>query len=129
MKRNMRTIAIVLSIVLLICEFIYGIPFLGGSIILSFGWQPLIINIILYAVLIVMFAVDSQNTIRPMIVIPIIGAIGTLLAFIPIIGMIVHWVLFFLLIFFTVTLFAAPTYIQNSEAKTIYNEENDHDKQ
>ncbi|MCE5038674.1 hypothetical protein KJB53_06075 [Staphylococcus auricularis] len=125
----MRTIAIVLSIVLLICEFIYGIPFLGGSIILSFGWQPLIINIILYAVLIVMFAVDSQNTIRPMIVIPIIGAIGTLLAFIPIIGMIVHWVLFFLLIFFTVTLFAAPTYIQNSEAKTIYNEENDHDKQ
>ncbi|BCU52956.1 cellulose synthase/poly-beta-1,6-N-acetylglucosamine synthase-like glycosyltransferase [Staphylococcus auricularis] len=129
MKRNMRTIAIVLSIVLLICEFIYGIPFLGGSIILSFGWQPLIINIILYAVLIVMFAVDSQNTIRPMIVIPIIGAIGTLLAFIPIVGMIVHWVLFFLLIFFTVTLFAAPTYIQNSEAKTIYNEENDHDKQ
>ncbi|HJE00923.1 MAG TPA: hypothetical protein K8V29_01430 [Staphylococcus auricularis] len=125
----MRTIAIVLSIVLLICEFIYGIPFLGGSIILSFGWQPLIINIILYAVLIVMFAVDSQNTIRPMIVIPIIGAIGTLLAFIPIVGMIVHWVLFFLLIFFTVTLFAAPTYIQNSEAKTIYNEENDHDKQ
>lgn len=76
-----------------------------------------------------MFAVDSQNTIRPMIVIPIIGAIGTLLAFIPIVGMIVHWVLFFLLIFFTVTLFAAPTYIQNSEAKTIYNEENDHDKQ
>ncbi|MGJ5712873.1 hypothetical protein ACSBRB_06660 [Staphylococcus auricularis] len=129
MKRNMRTIAIVLSIVLLICEFIYGIPFLGGSIILSFGWQPLIINIILYAVLIVMFAVDSQNTIRPMIVIPIIGAIGTLLAFIPIVGMIVHWVLFFLLIFFTVTIFAAPTYIQNSEAKTIYNEENDHDKQ
>lgn len=125
----MRTIAIVFSIVLLICEFIYGIPFLGGSIILSFGWQPLIINIILYAVLIVMFAVDSQNTIRPMIVIPIIGAIGTLLAFIPIVGMIVHWVLFFLLIFFTVTLFAAPTYIQNSEAKTIYNEENDHDKQ
>lgn len=125
----MRTIAIVLSIVLLICEFIYGIPFLGGSIILSFGWQPLIINIILYAVLIVMFAVDSQNTIRPMIVIPIIGAIGTLLAFIPIVGMIVHWVLFFLLIFFTVTIFAAPTYIQNSEAKTIYNEENDHDKQ
>lgn len=125
----MRTIAIVLSIVLLICEFIYGIPFLGGSIILSFGWRPLIINIILYAVLIVMFAVDSQNTIRPMIVIPIIGAIGTLLAFIPIVGMIVHWVLFFLLIFFTVTLFAAPTYIQNSEAKTIYNEENDHDKQ
>ena len=34
----------ILGVFLIICEFFYGIPFLGGSVILSFGWQPLLLN-------------------------------------------------------------------------------------
>ena len=53
MKNGIRITLLILSTVLILSELIYGIPFLGGSLILSFGWQPLLINIFLY------FALDT----------------------------------------------------------------------
>ena len=60
-----------------------------------------------------------------MSIIPIIGIVGSFVAFIPIVGMFVHWVLFFLLVFFIFIVLSAPTYIRNKDAKVIYTQYKD----
>ncbi|MBE7355795.1 hypothetical protein RM578_08040 [Staphylococcus haemolyticus] len=125
MKRNTKVALALISFFLLVCEFFYGIPFLGGSFILGFGWQPLLINAFLYLILAIILLVDNQNAIKPMSIIPIIGIVGSFVAFIPIVGMFVHWVLFFLLIFFIFIVLSAPTYIRNKDAKVIYTQYKD----
>lgn len=122
MKSGIRTTLIILSFVLLIGELVYGIPFLGGSIILSFGWQPLLINALLYLVTMIILIVDKQNSIKPMMVIPLLGLIGSFIAFLPFIGMVVHWILFFLMLFFIFVLFSTPLYVANKNAKVVYTE-------
>lgn len=125
MKRNTKVALALISFFLLICEFFYGIPFLGGSFILAFGWQPLLINAFLYLILAIILLVDNQNAIKPMSIIPVIGFVGSFIAFIPIVGMFVHWVLFFLLVFFIFIVLSAPTYIRNKDAKVIYTQYKD----
>ena len=125
MKRNTKVALALISFFLLVCEFFYGIPFLGGSFILGFGWQPLLINAFLYLILAIILLVDNQNEIKPMSIIPIIGFVGSFIAFIPIVGMFVHWVLFFLLVFFIFIVLSAPTYIRNKDAKVIYTQYKD----
>lgn len=125
MKRNVKLTLSIISIFLIASEFFYGIPFLGGSVILSFGWQPLLLNALLYLILGIILLVDSQNTIKPMAIIPFIGLIGSFVAFLPIIGMFTHWVLFFLMIFFIFVVFNAPTYIPNKDSKVIYTQYKD----
>lgn len=127
MKRNTKVALALISFFLLLCEFFYGIPFLSGSFILGFGWQPLLINAFLYLILAIILLVDNQNAIKPMSIIPIIGIVGSFVAFIPIVGMFVHWVLFFLMVFFIFIVLSAPTYIRNKDAKVIYTQyKNDH---
>ncbi|MBB4832242.1 hypothetical protein HNO90_000622 [Staphylococcus hominis] len=125
MKRNVKLTLSIISIFLIASEFFYGIPFLGGSVILSFGWQPLLLNALLYLILGIILLVDSQNTIKPMAIIPFIGLIGSFVAFLPIIGMFTHWVLFFLMIFFIFVVLNAPTYIPNKDSKVIYTQYKD----
>lgn len=125
MNRNTKVALALISFFLLICEFFYGIPFLGGSFILGFGWQPLLINAFLYLILAIILLVDNQNAIKPMSIIPVIGFVGSFIAFIPIVGMFVHWVLFFLLVFFIFIVLSAPTYIRNKDAKVIYTQYKD----
>ena len=125
MKRNTKVALALISFFLLICEFFYGIPFLGGSFILGFGWQPLLINAFLYLILAIILLVDNQNAIKPMSIIPVIGFVGSFIAFIPIVGMFVHWVLFFLLVFFIFIVLSAPIYIRNKDAKVIYTQYKD----
>ena len=125
MKRNTKVALALISFFLLICEFFYGVPFLGGSFILGFGWQPLLINAFLYLILAIILLVDNQNAIKPMSIIPVIGFVGSFIAFIPIVGMFVHWVLFFLLVFFIFIVLSAPTYIRNKDAKVIYTQYKD----
>ena len=125
LKRNTKVALALISFFLLLCEFFSGIPFLGGSFILGFGWQPLLINAFLYLILAVILLVDNQNAIKPMSIIPIIGIVGSFVAFIPIVGMFVHWVLFFLMVFFIFIVLSAPTYIRNRDAKVIYTQYKD----
>ena len=125
MKRNVKLTLSIISIFLIASEFFYGIPFLGGTVILSFGWQPLLLNALLYLILGIILLVDSQNTIKPMVIIPFIGLIGSFVAFLPIIGMFTHWVLFFLMVFFIFVVLNAPTYIPNKDSKVIYTQYKD----
>ncbi|MCI2888466.1 hypothetical protein FH101_04315 [Staphylococcus hominis] len=125
MKRNVKLTLSIISIFLIASEFFYGIPFLGGTVILSFGWQPLLLNALLYLILGIILLVDSQNTIKPMAMIPFIGLIGSFVAFLPIIGMFTHWVLFFLMVFFIFVVLNAPTYIPDKDSKVIYTQYKD----
>ncbi|PTI34971.1 hypothetical protein, partial [Staphylococcus warneri] len=94
-------------------------------VIVSFGWQPLLFNAFLYLILTIILLVDTQNTIKPMVIIPILGIIGSFVAFIPFVGMIIHWALFVLMIFFVFIVLAAPTYIPNKNARVIYTQYKD----
>lgn len=123
MKRGIRMTLLVLSVLLIVSELVYGIPFLGGSIVLSFGWQPLLINALLYFIMMIILIVDKQNSIKPMMFIPLLGVIGSFLAFIPLVGMVIHWVLFFLMLFFIFILLSTPLYVPNKYAKVIYTED------
>lgn len=125
MKRNVKLTLSIISIFLIASELFYGIPFLGGTVILSFGWQPLLLNALLYLILGIILLVDSQNTIKPMAMIPFIGLIGSFVAFLPIIGMFTHWVLFFLMVFFIFVVLNSPTYIPNKDSKVIYTQYKD----
>ena len=125
MKRNVKLTLSIISIFLIASELFYGIPFLGGTVILSFGWQPLLLNALLYLILGIILLVDSQNTIKPMAMIPFIGLIGSFVAFLPIIGMFTHWVLFFLMVFFIFVVLNTPTYIPNKDSKVIYTQYKD----
>ncbi|BGE81789.1 hypothetical protein [Staphylococcus petrasii] len=128
MKSSVKVTLAILSIFLLACEFFYGIPFLGGSVILSFGWHPLLLNAFLYLIVGIVLLVDSQNAIKPMAVIPLIGIIGSFIAFIPVVGMFTHWVLFFLMVFFLFIVLSAPTYLPNKDARVIYTQHKDRDE-
>ena len=120
MKNGVKMTLAILGVFLIICEFFYGIPFLGGSVILSFGWQPLLLNAFLYLIITIILLVDTQNSIKPMVIIPILGIVGSFIAFIPVVGMVVHWILFFLMIFFVFIVLSAPTYLPNKDARAIY---------
>ncbi|KOR12789.1 hypothetical protein AMC75_05865 [Staphylococcus carnosus] len=122
MKFGIRTTLIILSIIMIISELIYGIPFLGGSIIVSFGWQPLLINAAIYFIMVVMLAFDNQNSILPMLLIPLIGIVGSLVAIIPVVGMVTHWILFFLMILFLIVVLSTPIYIPDKNARITYDE-------
>ena len=125
MKRNTKVALALISFFLLICEFFYGIPFLGGSVILSFGWQPLLFNALLYLILTIILLVNRQNAIRPIAIIPIFGIVGSFLAIIPFLGILIHWILFFLMILFVLVVLSAPTYIPNKNARVIYTQYKD----
>lgn len=120
MKNGVKMTLAILGVFLIICEFFYGIPFLGGSVIVSFGWQPLLLNAFLYLIITIILLVDTQNSIKPMVIIPILGIVGSFIAFIPVVGMVVHWILFFLMIFFVFIVLSAPTYLPNKDARVIY---------
>lgn len=129
MKNGIKVSLVVISIFLLICEFFYGIPFLGGSVILSFGWQPLLLNALLYLILFIILIVDKQNSIKPMSIIPLIGLVGSFIAFIPVVGMVTHWILFFLMLFFLFIVLSVPAYLPNKDARVIYTQYKEDQKQ
>lgn len=120
MKNGVKMTLAILGVFLIVCEFFYGIPFLGGSVIVSFGWQPLLLNAFLYLIITIILLVDTQNSIKPMVIIPILGIVGSFIAFIPVVGMVVHWILFFLMIFFVFIVLSAPTYLPNKDVRVIY---------
>ncbi|MBO0927793.1 hypothetical protein J2P86_10900 [Staphylococcus sp. 30400_3112M30941] len=129
MKNGPKLTLAIIGIFLILCEFFYGIPFLGATFILSFGWQPLSFNALLYLILTIILLVNRQNAIRPIVVIPLIGLAGSFLAIIPFLGIIIHWVLFFLMLLFVAVVLSAPTYIPNKNARVIYTQYKDGHKE
>ncbi|MFC4402774.1 hypothetical protein [Gracilibacillus xinjiangensis] len=74
-------------------EFFLGIPGLGGSLIISLLWTPLLFMLIYYIITLVL-----SKTFRAPIWGPVIGIIASTIGIIPILGMMLHWVAFICLL-------------------------------
>ncbi|WP_088005728.1 hypothetical protein [Indiicoccus explosivorum] len=70
-----------------IFEALLGIPFLGGSFILSTGWGALGVMFLLHAV--TLFFCIRQRAPKAG---PILGLITSVIGIIPILGMVMHWI-------------------------------------
>ncbi|MRG86328.1 hypothetical protein [Salinibacillus xinjiangensis] len=66
-------------------EALLGIPVLGGAIILSLAWTPLLIMLILHIVTLVMTKKDGGKSVGS-----ILGIITSCLGWIPGVGMVLH---------------------------------------
>ena len=66
-------------------EIFLGIPFLGGLIIISTGYTPLIAMFILHLVTLVLSVKNNEAKYGS-----ILGIVTSLIAWIPIVGMILH---------------------------------------
>nr|WP_263314978.1 hypothetical protein [Mammaliicoccus sp. Marseille-Q6498] len=120
MKRGIKSVLLVLSIILVISELLLAIPFLGGSIILSTGYNALVLNGTLYFITTLILLVDNQNSVKAIFVIPLIGLIASFIAVIPIIGWLLHIIMLVLMIIFLFTIIIAPVYIPSKNYKTTY---------
>jgi hypothetical protein len=68
-----------------LAELFFGIPFLGGAIILAHAWVPLGVLIVLHFIgLVFSFFINKAKSGS------LFGIIGNIIAFIPVIGMIMH---------------------------------------
>lgn len=122
MTRNTKTALIILSIIVLVSEFIAGFPFLGGWYVLALGWQPLAFNAFIYLIMVLIFIFNQQITIRPMLFVPALGIIASALAVIPFVGMLLHWMMFVLLLILLAILFVTPVYLKSAQARVIYSD-------
>lgn len=66
-------------------EAILGIPILGGTIVISLAWAPLIFMLVLHIITLVLTKKDGGATVGS-----ILGIVTSCLAWIPFIGMIMH---------------------------------------
>lgn len=66
-------------------EAFWGVPFIGGTIILAYAWTPLVIMLILHIITLVFSIIDRKRFGAS-----ILGIITSSLGWIPILGMIMH---------------------------------------
>ncbi|WP_239748172.1 MULTISPECIES: hypothetical protein [unclassified Mammaliicoccus] len=120
MKRGIKSVLLVLSIILVVSELLLAIPSLGGGIVLSTGYNALVLNGTLYFITTLILLIDNQNSVKVIFVIPLIGLIASFVAIIPIIGWLLHIVMVVLMIIFLFTIIIAPVYIPSKYYKTTY---------
>ena len=73
------------KIIIGIVELFFGIPFIGGLIIIAHAWAPLGTLIFFHVIgLVLAFATDKSKAGS------IFGIIGNIIAFIPVVGMFMH---------------------------------------
>lgn len=120
MKRGIKSVLLVLSIILLISELLLAIPFLGGGIVLSTGYNALVLNGTLYFIATLILLIDGQNSVKVIFIIPLIGLIFSFVAVIPIVGWLLHIIMFILMIIFLFTIIVAPVYVPSKYYKTTY---------
>ncbi|MGK0554957.1 hypothetical protein [Macrococcus capreoli] len=99
MKSPIRIILLILGFIMLLSEGFMGLPFLGGTYILSLGWAPLGSNITMYFVMFLITILDRSNESRSSLsTIAAVDIFANMIAFIPFVGMFLHWLMFFLML-------------------------------
>ncbi|TDM12841.1 hypothetical protein [Macrococcus lamae] len=114
MKAPIRIILLILGIITLLNEIFLGIPILGGTYIVSLGWAPLGSNILMYIIMAVILAADRYSPAKDLMYIPILGIILNMVAFIPFVGMVCHWIMTLFMILFVIRVMATPTHVGNT---------------
>ncbi|KAA1039679.1 hypothetical protein ERX35_006285 [Macrococcus equipercicus] len=122
MKSSIRLILLVLGMIMLLKEAFLGIPALGGIYIFSVGWAPLFTNIMLYIVIAVILVAGRYNHRNELMYIPVLGAILNIIAFIPFIGMVCHWIMALFMLYFVIRVLSYPAYSSHrADPRSIYN--------
>lgn len=99
MKSPIRIILLILGFIMLFKEALLGLPFFGGTYVVSMAWAPLGTNISLYLIMLLITALDRSNEARTSLsTIALVGIIANAVAFIPVVGMFMHWLMFFLML-------------------------------
>lgn len=111
MKSSIRILLLVFAVIALLHEAFLGIPILGGSYILSTGWGALGFNMVIYLIVALVIFGDRNNEAKEIVYIPILGIILNIIAVIPFIGMFIHWIMTFMMIYFIVKLLSYREYI------------------
>ncbi|KQL50738.1 hypothetical protein AN964_24245 [Heyndrickxia shackletonii] len=84
----MSSILRLYKIIIGLVELFFSIPFLGGAIILAHAWTPLGTLIVFHFIgLIIAFVANRAKSAS------VFGIIGNILAFIPVVGMIMHFLI------------------------------------
>lgn len=76
-----------------VMEFFLGIPLLGGLFIVSMGWAPLGFMLVYYIVVLILAYLAPAPKWGPAV-----GLLASILGYIPVLGMIMHWVAFLCLL-------------------------------
>ncbi|WNQ10921.1 hypothetical protein MJA45_25450 [Paenibacillus aurantius] len=66
-------------------EAVLGIPFVGGLIVLSLAWVPLGIMLVLHIITLLMASKEGGSRVGS-----VVGIVTSVIAFIPVVGMIMH---------------------------------------
>ncbi|OIK16818.1 hypothetical protein BIV60_02030 [Bacillus sp. MUM 116] len=66
-------------------EAILGVPFLGGTIVLSLAWTPLGIMLVLHIITLILAKKEGRSVAGS-----ILGIVTSCIAWIPLVGMIMH---------------------------------------
>ncbi|GGB07950.1 hypothetical protein ERX37_06455 [Macrococcus hajekii] len=114
MKNSFRILLLVLGIIALLREVFLGIPGLGGTYILSLGWAPLGTSILLFGIMAIIMFADRYGRSKELLWVPVMGIVFSLLAFIPVIGMLLHWIMTFVLVYFIIRLMSMPAQYGNT---------------
>ncbi|MFS0750336.1 hypothetical protein [Oceanobacillus sp. 1P07AA] len=70
-----------------VAEALLGIPFIGGIYIFSNAWTPLFVMLLLHILTLILAKRDGR-----WIAGSVIGIITSVIAWIPIVGMVMHWI-------------------------------------
>lgn len=99
MKSPIRIILLILAFIMLFKEALLGLPVFGGTYVVSMAWAPLGTNITMYIIMLLITVLDRSNEARSSLsTIAIVGIIANAIAFIPFVGMFMHWLMFFLML-------------------------------
>ncbi|MBC9874410.1 hypothetical protein [Macrococcoides bohemicum] len=99
MKSPIRIILLILGFIMLFKEALLGLPVFGGTYVVSMAWAPLGTNISLYLLMFLITVLDRSNEARfSLSTIAVVGIIANAIAFIPVVGMFMHWLMFFLML-------------------------------
>ncbi|MBS4174894.1 hypothetical protein [Bacillus sp. FJAT-49736] len=73
------------KIIIGLVELFFGIPFIGGLVIIAHGWSPLGFLIVFHFIGLILSFISYKSKAASLF-----GIVGNIIAFIPFIGMVMH---------------------------------------
>ncbi|ULG72148.1 hypothetical protein [Macrococcus brunensis] len=114
MKSSFRILFLVLGIIALMREAFFGLPIIGDLYVLFTAWAPIGTSLIIYGLMIAAMLADQYGRSKELLWVPIVGIVFSLISFVPIVAMILHWVMTFIMIYFIIRVMSFPKQVGNT---------------
>ncbi len=114
MKSSFRIVFLVLGIIALMREAFFGLPVIGGSYVLSLAWAPLGTSILIYGIMLAVMLADRYGHSKELLWVPLIGIVFSIIAVVPFVAMVLHWVMTLILIYFIIRVMTLPNQVGNT---------------